>query len=116
MALWTSAGQALTGSAPTAETDGFDLRKIKVGGQVRLFVKADGGNCTNLTILGWIWDNALRAWARCPAWDFAATAVGQPYAVFHTPLIGVPQGRAAFTSSGSTVSAGTTLTFTAEGQ
>lgn len=118
MALWTAAGVALTGTAPTDETDGFDLRKIRVGGQVRLFVKADGGNLTNPAIQAWIWDNALRAWAACvgTGWDFSATAVGVPYAVFHTPKIEVPQGRMAFTSKGTTVSAGTTLTLTAEGQ
>lgn len=116
MALWTAAAQGLTGSAPTIVTEGFDLSSLRAGGTVRLFVKADGGNCTNITMLGWIWDPTLKIWARAPAFDFAATAVGQPYVVFQTGQIWLNKGRMTWTSSSSTVSAGTTLTFTAEGQ
>jgi hypothetical protein len=115
MPLWTES-QILTRAAPTLRSEGIDLSQIKFLGGVRVFIRADGGNCTNITMQGWFWDDEVNggSWARAPGLDFTATAVGQPVCAFERQPLN-NRGRVLWASAGSTVSAGTTLTITAQG-
>jgi len=103
--------QNLTGTDPTAITQGTNLRGI-AGYQIVLCA-ATGNTLSGAgTLQADYWDEAIAEWMPAPAFDYALSArnAGKRCAVFPNVAQAVSYGRIRFTPKGITVSGGTTVT------
>lgn len=117
-----SLSQLLTGTAPTAKTEGQPLKGLTaLTVVVETAVPASQTLSGAGTLLCYMWDSfdgsakggpaAVGAWSRCPAGDLSVTLTAVPRQAFGAyPVIGARGARIMWVPSGVTVSAGTTVT------
>jgi hypothetical protein len=110
MDRWTET-QSLTRTAfsLTDKTLGLSLEMCS---GIRIAAAApSGANIVNLNGMVWFWENSWATWVRSLDFDIARLALNVPAIVFPDLPIIVPDGRIFISSSGSTVSAGSTITW-----
>jgi hypothetical protein len=99
--------EALTGSAPTASTEGVSLHFAK---SYRIVVSAPvGQTLSGAGTLQAYFYSPNTGWARDPDQDLTLSVSGSRSQVFSDVLVGPPMGRLRYVGNGITVSSGSAV-------